>query len=215
MKIKKLVIVAGGDLSTRFLPHIRKADLVIAADYGAWWLLNQGITPDYAIGDFDSVNKHQFTKIKQKITQTIVHPAEKDDTDISLALDLALQQNPDSVTIFGATGDRLDHFWAVCQKLSQEKFNQGEWKILTDNQEIFFLVKGKKKVIPNSYQYISLFSFSPQSKINLVGFKYGGDELKLINNYPLGISNCLTAIQGKIKVVSGLVLVILSTKDKK
>ena len=44
---------------------------------------------------------------------------EKNETDMELALNWAVEQKPDLIRIFGATGGRLDHLFANVQLLVQ------------------------------------------------------------------------------------------------
>ena len=83
----KTLIVCGGDLSAEdmllFRPLSDQADFIIAADKGCDILLETGIIPDLAVGDFDSSRVPEKTR---KELRTIVYPAEKDYSDTEAAL---------------------------------------------------------------------------------------------------------------------------------
>ena len=110
--IKLLVIVAAGNLSPELLPEIKKADYVIAADSASLWLINHGIKPNLAIGDFDSLSANDFNFIKKRIHHIKIFPPVKNYTDMHLAVKEVLKIKPDKVIIIGGTGSRLDHFLA-------------------------------------------------------------------------------------------------------
>lgn len=85
-------------------------DFVIGVDFGNINLINAGILPDLAVGDFDSVNADELKLIKTKAKELIILPAEKDDTDLEVALDVALKRfNQGKIIIAGALGGRMDH----------------------------------------------------------------------------------------------------------
>ena len=94
---KRIAIVGSGTLSEQFLPDIKKSGIVIGVDRGAAWLLDHGITPKVAIGDFDSVTKRELARIKKLIKHVEVYPADKDFTDMELAVQYALKQKPTDV----------------------------------------------------------------------------------------------------------------------
>src|SRR3989344_6686891 len=109
-KIKQLVIVAGGSLSSELLTEIKKADYLIAVDYASLWLIKNGIIPDLALGDFDSLNTNDFKLVKKRILHIKIFPPDKNYTDMHLAVIQAIKLKPDNVVIIGGTGSRLDHF---------------------------------------------------------------------------------------------------------
>ena len=70
--MEKVVIVSGGAIEDEFArEYIEKIvpDTLVAADSGLQFFFRAGITPDYVIGDFDSVDETvlQFFKKKDNI----------------------------------------------------------------------------------------------------------------------------------------------------
>ncbi len=51
------VIVAGGDPDPSDARWLADADLLVAADSGACWLDELGVTPDLLVGDLDSIGE--------------------------------------------------------------------------------------------------------------------------------------------------------------
>ena len=49
--------------------------------------------------------------------------------------------------------------------------------------------------------------------ISLKGFKYEGEHLELQSNFPLGVSNEITAERAEIRVGEGRLLVILAKNE--
>src|SRR5690625_8546 len=89
--------------------YINEIDVWIGADRGALTLIDHGIEVAYAVGDFDSINKCENEQIKNYAKEYLRFPAEKDYTDIEIALLKAYELNPTKIYLFGVTGGRLDH----------------------------------------------------------------------------------------------------------
>ena len=69
-----------------------------------------GITPDYVVGDFDTVDKEvleEFRKVPYIVWES--HRPEKNETDTELARNRALTLACDRIVFMGATGGRMDH----------------------------------------------------------------------------------------------------------
>lgn len=56
-------------------------------------LFEAGIIPQEAFGDFDSITEEELMQIQKAAPALHVYQAEKDYTDLELALDWALQKN--------------------------------------------------------------------------------------------------------------------------
>ena len=121
---KVIAIVAGGVLDGSILPQLRQAHLVIGVDRGALWLVSHRITPDVAIGDFDSVTQAEKKRIHDHSDVYIEYAPEKDATDLELAIDHAITLRPKEVVLYGVLGRRFDHaMGAVHMLLRLESHN--------------------------------------------------------------------------------------------
>ena len=115
-------IVAGGP--AHYIPdltqyHNDKNIFWLSVDRGTKYLLDAGIKPGMAIGDFDSISKQDFELFQKAGIPIKKFNAEKDETDMELALNFAYANLPEKIRIFGATGGRLDHFLANINLLYQ------------------------------------------------------------------------------------------------
>ncbi|NLW48099.1 MAG: thiamine diphosphokinase [Firmicutes bacterium] len=106
-----VLIVGGGALDKDQLSRelTNKPDLVIAADSGAKSLLDQGYFPQILVGDFDSLASDLVQKMSKAKIELFTYPTAKDETDMELAVDLALDRGASEIRILGGTGGRLDH----------------------------------------------------------------------------------------------------------
>ena len=103
-------------------------------DRGTLILSEQSIVPVFSVGDFDSVNDEEREILKKTLN---IHPvkAEKDDTDLALGVEQAIQKGYTEIDIYGATGGRLDHFMGTLQILLKSVYIKKEIIIkVIDNQ---------------------------------------------------------------------------------
>ncbi len=83
-------------------------DIIICADGGLRHALAEGFKPHILIGDMDSVNETDIAVLKND-TEILRFKKEKDETDGLLALEKALEMEPEEIIFLGALGGRLDH----------------------------------------------------------------------------------------------------------
>lgn len=105
----------GSDLVARLAPG---ADLVIAVDGGGSVCHDAGVVPDIILGDFDSLPGSLLDEFVSRGVRVIEFPADKDETDLALALDVARREGADQVTVTAASTGRLDHTLAVAGTLA-------------------------------------------------------------------------------------------------
>lgn len=207
---KIVSIVAGGVLSRRFLPSIRAASVIIGVDRGALWLMDNGVTPDVAIGDFDSVTATQKRRIHNGVHKYIEHPPEKDVTDLELASEEVIPMRPSEVRIYGATGKRFDHAMGaihVLQKLASHNI----YGVIVDNFNKIYIVR-RLLVLSGEpgFRYVSVIPIHKNAILSLAGFAYNVSRRTFAVGSTLGISNEIIDDYATITVHSGAILVIQS-----
>lgn len=148
----------------------------IGADAGAGILLQRGISPEAAVGDFDSISKGDFTALQLSVTDLEKRPAEKDETDMELALSRAISWNPERIIVTGVTGGRLDHFISALHAVFACQLANPvvEAVIMDRHNRIRFLLPGVHTMTGDTrYRYVSLYPFQSEVKaLTLKGFKY-------------------------------------------
>jgi thiamine pyrophosphokinase len=207
---KTVAVVGNGTLFISCIPEIKKSDMVIGVDRAAYWLLSQGITPDVAIGDFDSVTPEEFVAIKQKVKKVESFSPEKDYTDMELALDYAAKLHPAEITIFGGVGNRLDH--SIGNVLLLNRYVDTPFSIRLVDETNECRVTRTNITIPKSpqYRYVSVLSLTDESTVTLTGFVYDIRNYVIKRGQTIGISNEIKKEQGSITVHNGVILVIQS-----
>jgi thiamine pyrophosphokinase len=84
------------------------ADILLAADGGARFLMALGVTPAAVVGDFDSLDEETAARLQGEGVEFLRHPVRKDVTDGELAAEEAVRRGAGEVLLAGATG-ALDH----------------------------------------------------------------------------------------------------------
>lgn len=213
-----VVVCAGGpknDLCS-FEQFKNEQDIYfIGADRGSLYLLEHGIKPDEAIGDFDSLTKEEWLQIKGIVNRIDKVKAEKDETDTELALLKALAYNPNEIYLTGVTGGRLDHYESALRTFFniQKNYPQVKMKIINNQNELSILFPGKHTIMRNElYPFLSFFAFNERvENISLSGVKYEtfNDSIELGESR--FTSNELIKSVGYISFSSGICLMIRSS----
>ncbi|OLP66483.1 Thiamine pyrophosphokinase [Bacillus pumilus] len=210
-------IIAGGPFE--YIPPLEheaaKDDICwVGVDRGTVFLLENGIVPARAFGDFDSVTDEELRELKKRLPALNVFQAEKDETDLELALNWALRQRPEHIRIYGITGGRADHFLGNVQLLF--KGIQHKQPIsLVDKQNIIQMYgPGSYKVMQDlDKKYVSFLPFgAPVEKLTLEGFKYPLKNCHIEPGSTLCISNELIHSNGTFSFDEGI-LIMVRSKD--
>lgn len=209
-------ILAGGpeELLPNLNEYSRENDIWVGVDRGVYTLINKNITPMIAFGDFDSVSNEELQVIKGHVKEIKRYKPEKNETDMELALNWAIKQEPALIRIFGATGGRLDHLLAnvylmINPLMEDKKFNI----VLIDNQNILALkgpgsYKIEKRVDKKYISFVPL-TFNVEG-LTLEGFKYPLKDRHISIGSTLCISNELIGDNGTFSFSEGILLVIRS-----
>ncbi|MDP4162052.1 MAG: thiamine diphosphokinase [Bacillota bacterium] len=210
-------ILAGGpeELLPDLMVYSNHETMWVGVDRGVFVLLSRGINPNIAFGDFDSVTDAEWNQINNSVDTLKKYKSEKDETDLELALNWALEQNPSEIRMFGCTGGRLDHFLANMQMLVKPLNEQNESELyLIDKQNIIFIKGPGEHTIKNNSEikYVSFLPFSMDVKnFSLNGFKYPLLNRHISVGSTLCISNELISNYGTFSFSEGILIVVRST----
>ncbi|WP_445293273.1 thiamine diphosphokinase [Cohnella sp. 56] len=209
---ERALIFTGGSLGPWSLALAQPDDYLIGADRGALYLVEHGIAPDLALGDFDSVDGEALARIRAAAAETAEYdPVDKDWSDTELALREALARGYRDIVIAGGLGTRFDHSLANVQLLVVAA-EAGAKAILVDaHNEIRLLTEGGRLEADARYPFVSLLPLTAEATgVTLTGFAYPLSDATLRQGMSLGVSNVLTADEGFIALRGGSLLVIRS-----
>lgn len=164
------------DMKDELIKAREEGTFIIGVDRGSLLLEELNLTPDLAVGDFDSLRKEELLRINQSVSDIRYSVPEKDLTDTELALHYAFDDYcVDSLSLIGATGGRLDHFLTNLFMLLKPEFRQYAEKIQIIDQQnyISFLNPGKHVVkrIEN-YTYFGVATLNEVQELNISNAKY-------------------------------------------
>ncbi|OYD06425.1 thiamine diphosphokinase [Paludifilum halophilum] len=212
---RRIVIVAGGEVSPEDWNLLVPSDEVIGVDGGLLFLREEGIRPSLAVGDFDTVNPVEIDRLKREEIPVKKLPEAKDMTDTQYAVETALGRFPEEILILGGLGgSRFDH--ALANLFLLERVEEaGVRCTLRHGRNRVRLCRGGDQMTIRSgeFRYVSLLALTDRVEgLTLRGFLYPLTDAVLTRSRPLGISNELTDDTGRIFLKSGK-LVVIESRD--
>jgi thiamine pyrophosphokinase len=197
-----LVLAGGPDRPTGLqLPAGAK---VIAANSGVELARELGLKIDLAVGDFDSISEETL----QSIEHLDRHPAEKDASDLELALTAALRWKAERILVLGGAGGRLDHLLGAVLLLAADAYAG----VQVDAQlgaAAVHLVRRDRVLEGEPGELISLFALhQPASGVTTEGLLYPLHAETLEPSSSRGLSNLFTAPEVRIRLERGVLLAV-------
>lgn len=182
---------------------------LIAADEGYARLRERGLTPNLAVGDFDSLGA------VPRDVPVVRHPVRKDDTDMLLAVREGLRRGYTRFLLYGGMGGRLDHTLANLQTLSFLRQN-GARGVLYGAGTAAVLLHNDSIVLPAKAQGdVSVFAYGGTARgVTERGLLYSLTDATLTPDFPLGVSNGFCGQDAVISVREGRLLLLWQTDAK-
>lgn len=122
-RVEHVVVLAGGDHDAEWTDRPLPEDaLVLAADSGLHLADRLGWRVDRVVGDMDSTAPARLERAEAEGVPVERHPADKDRTDLAIAMDVAMRHQPRAITVVGGHGGRLDHLMANVGLLAADTY---------------------------------------------------------------------------------------------
>jgi len=187
---------------------IRPDDLILAADGGTRHALDLGLTPSIVIGDLDSISDEERRKMKEDGVRLIQHPRDKNETDLELALDYAIQNGQRKIVIVAALGGRLDQTLGNLALLTNVQLSTLNIK-LDDGVEQAFFCRDRSEVEGRRGNLVSLIPWGGEVRgVRTEGLRWQLSDEVLLPHKTRGISNEMTGEVANIQIQSGLLLIV-------
>lgn len=192
---------------------VESGAILICADGGGEVALAWALTPDLLVGDMDSISPASLDVLRhmQGVEVRIV-PAEKDETDLELALLTALERGAKEITILGGLGGRLDHTLGNIYLLAADQLVQAGAKarLLGEEEEVLLLRGGETLALAGKPgDLLSLIPLTPEARGVRTGELYYPLKSEPLFIGPTrGISNVFTGEKATVFFEEGLLLVI-------
>ena len=184
-------------------------DYIICADGGANHAYKMNITPNYIIGDLDSINKEIIDFYKKQNVLFEEFPSKKNETDSELCILLSKSLNASKIDLFGTLGGRIDHTLANINLLYYIREQEIIPRIISEQEEIYIATNECVKIKGKEKDIISIIPIKGDVKgITLENLEYPLNNYDMNYSTPLGISNIMLSEECKIAVKKGSLLII-------
>jgi thiamine pyrophosphokinase len=208
--LQRIVIFANGEL-----PDLKKArsllqsdDYIVCADGGIRHALALGATPDLIIGDMDSAEKEQLKSLQESGVLIELFPHDKNETDLELAINRAIELNPKQIMIVAALGGRLDQTLANITLLTSIRLSKFDIR-LDDAVEEIFLCRDQVEIHGKSGDIVSLIPWGGAvSEVQTTNLNWTLRKETLYPDKTRGISNEMLGDTASVSIGSGLLLVV-------
>ncbi len=211
MSEELVVVVTGGnpDRADRATAYaIPTGTPVVAADSGLERAREWGLDVTIAVGDFDSASPEAVSAAAASGTRIERHPAEKDATDLELALDAALELDPKRIVVVAVVGDRLDHLFSLFQLLGAPRYAGVELDADIGHARVH-VVRSERVLSGQPGELLSLFALhGPAQGVRTEGLAYPLDGETLEPGSTRGVSNVFVEEIASITVEQGVVLAV-------
>lgn len=201
---RALLIGNGEPVSAKLLTQLaRQADLILAVDGGADHALRARVTPDYVLGDLDSVSP----RAKKAFAGKILHIPTQENTDLEKALRFALDHQVTHATLTGFVGDRWDFSLGNLLTLSAYA-RKLTLCVAGEKWRMYPLITGAQ--IPCAkHKRLSIIPLKPCSAVTLSGCKYPLANARLLPGTTRTLSNQTTATRVRITFTRGALLLYI------
>jgi thiamine pyrophosphokinase len=207
--LSRIIIFTNGHLPDleKARAIIRADDTIIAADGGTRHVLALGLKPDLIIGDLDSISEEERQKMAGAGVRIAQYSRDKNETDLELAIQHALDAKPEQIIIVAGLGGRLDQTLANLALISDIRFAQLDVR-LDDGVEEAFFCRDQVQVQGKSGDVVSLIPWQGVvTGIRTENLKWPLRNEMLYPEKSRGISNEMTSDTASVEIKSGLLLV--------
>lgn len=203
----RVLVAADGECSlTKELLNTRvgKIDRVVVADGALRHIDALGLTPDYIVGDLDSVDKDLLNKYKSSKIEK--YPRDKDKTDLEIALIKALTLSPTELVFIGMFGGRIDHQFGNVLLLTTLKVDKIQ---IEDFDTTSFILNDSNAISLSRSTGFSLIPLTSEvTGVTIQGAKWRLEDHKLLLGSPTALCNEFLNDTAQISIESGSLLVV-------
>jgi thiamine pyrophosphokinase len=204
-----IVVVAGGaPPDPQAALAVPLSPRVIAADGGLDHALALGLDVEIAVGDFDSASPEAMTRAEAGGTRIDRHPAEKEATDLELALDTAAAFGPKRILVLAGDGGRLDHLLSTLLLLGSSRYETVEIDAFIGPARAY-VVRHERAIEGEVGELVSLLALHGAAEgVRTEGLMYPLAGETLEPGSSRGVSNVFVEPTARIAVERGVLLAV-------
>jgi thiamine pyrophosphokinase len=199
----------GGDLD---VDGLARPDHVVCADAGLAVAHRLGLAVDVLVGDLDSVADADLRRAEREGVEVRRHPADKDRTDLELALALAAA-TARRVVLVGGSGGRLDHALANVVALASDALAGTDVHARLGSADVHVVRDGLELDLASGELVTLLPSGGAVDGVTTRGLRWQLDDETLPPWTARGISNVVDAPPVRVEVGDGCLLVVVPRRD--
>jgi thiamine pyrophosphokinase len=214
--LQRIIIFANGELpdldKARLL--LRADDYIICADGGTRHALALDVRPHLVIGDMDSAEIGQLQKLKADDVSIELFPHDKNETDLELAIQRAIELEPKQIVIVAALGGRLDQTLGNITLLTDVRLSTCDVRLDNGVEEVFICrarspMGDQVEVHGRRGDLVSLIPWQGVvSSIQTKNLKWSLNNETLYPDKTRGISNEMLGDTASVSIGSGLLLIV-------
>lgn len=183
--------------------------LAVAADRGSRHARALGLWLDAIVGDMDSIEAEERAWAEQAGTAFEVSPAEKNETDLELALLYAIRRGAKHIACIGALGNRLDMTIANLFLLIHPALEGARVEFWNGPQTAWLIRPPGDDVTGQPGDTLSLIPLSgPVDAVTTHALKYPLRSEPLFPGMARGVSNVLLSTRARVELSDGLLLAV-------
>ena len=208
---RRALVVAGGSApGPGEVAAAEGWDVVVAADSGLDHAVALGLTVDLVVGDLDSVSADALAAARVAGTAIESHPADKDATDLALALEVAIREGAGEVVVVGLGGGRPDHELANLLLLASPAFAAVEVEAHTGSGRFVVVRSRPRRLAGRPGEVVTLLPVhGPARGVRTEGLRWPLRGEDLPEATTRGVSNEFVASEATVVVAGGVLLAVL------
>ena len=205
-----VLVLAGGDpVDGRVRALLPTHATVVAADSGLAQADRLGLHVDVVVGDFDSVSVAALADAERAGATVERHPAEKDHTDLELALLAAQRLGARRVIVVGGWGGRIDHALANLLLLANPDYAAMHVEAIDAGGRVV-AIHDRAELVGTPGAIVTLLAAGgPAVGVTTHGLRYPLRGETLLPGSTRGVSNVLLESSAVVSLVSGALLALL------
>ncbi|MDR2136775.1 MAG: thiamine diphosphokinase [Synergistaceae bacterium] len=203
VRAEQLVVLGGRAPDASWLRSVALGKSVWAVDRGAWACRNAGVSPIYALGDFDSIADEDRQWLEHLDVKIDRYPADKDYTDFQLCL----RRAGGNLLVTGCWGGRFDHAFANVFSIPWGCEWGAKVRAFADESEVLIPLVGKTSIELEFRARPSVVSLLPLSDVcegvSLRGTKWELNDAEIFLKRPYTVSNVPTEDRVQVRLEKG------------
>lgn len=204
---RALIVAAASPAQLQLVTE--RPEIVIAADSGVHAVLARGWIPELVIGDLDSARPDAVEAAVAGGAEVEEAAADKDETDLELALAAALGRAATDIRIIVRGDGRLDHQLANLVALASPSLASVTVSASIGEHEVW-VVRGERRLELEPGRQLALMPVGGPARVTSRGVAFPLDDEELSPFAGRGIANTVTEPVVELAVAEGVVLALSS-----